>query len=209
MRRNGLLPVFFVFFDMRYRQVKTQRKKIKRSELSGKDREFKTRFRATQKEIVSRIKELAKPLCEVEGMELVHVECQRESAGMIIRLYIDRPGGVTLDDCVHISRQMNNFMDADLKESDFDSIGPYNLEVSSPGPNRPLGEKVDFERFKGQVAEIKTLKPVEGQKKFKGVLLGMSEETVELLSNDKTIAIPFQEITRARLINYNGENRCL
>lgn len=201
MRRNGLLPVFFVFFDMRYRQVKTQRKKIKRSELSGKDREFKTRFRATQKEIVSRIKELAQPLCEVEGMELVHVECQRESAGMIIRLYIDRPGGVTLDDCVHISRQMNNFMDVDLKESDFDSIGSYNLEVSSPGPNRPLGEKVDFERFKGQVAEIKTLKPVEGQKKFKGVLLGMSEETVELLSNDKTIAIPFQEITRARLVN--------
>ncbi len=194
---------------MRYRQVKTQKEKIKRSELSGKDRQFKARFRVTQKEIISRIKELAQPLCEVEGMELVHVECQRESAGMIIRLYIDRPGGVTLDDCVHISRQMNNFMDVDLNESDFQSTGPYNLEVSSPGPNRPLGEKVDFERFKGQIAEIKTSKPVEGQKKFKGILLGMSEETVELLSNDKTIAIPFQEITRARLVNYNGENRCL
>lgn len=189
--------------------MKIQRKKIKRSEFNGKDREFKTQSRATQKEIVGRIKELAQPLCEVEGMELVYVECQRESAGMIIRLYIDRPGGVTLDDCVHISRQMNNFMDVDLKESDFESIGPCNLEVSSPGSNRPLGGRVDFERFKGQIAEIKIAKPVNGQKKFKGVLLGMSEETVELLINDKTIAIPFQEITRARLVNYNGENRCL
>lgn len=194
---------------MHYRQVKAKRKKIKRSEFNGKDREFKIRSRATQKEIVDRIKELAQPLCEVEGMDLVYVECQRESAGVIIRLYIDRPGGVTLDDCVHISRQMHSFMDVDLKESDFKNIGPYNLEVSSPGPNRPLGKRVDFERFKGQIAEIKTLKPVDGQKKFKGVLLGMSEETVELLSNDKTIAIPFQEITSARLINYNGENRCL
>ncbi|MEA3429440.1 MAG: ribosome maturation factor RimP [Thermodesulfobacteriota bacterium] len=143
---------------------------------------------------------MAQPLCEVEGMELVHVECRQESSGIIIRLYIDRPGGVTLDDCVHINRQMNNFMDVDSEESDFESIGPYNLEVSSPGPNRPLGERVDFEMFKGQIAEIKTSKPVEGQKKFKGILLGMSEETVEILSNDKTIAIPFQEITRARLV---------
>jgi len=189
--------------------VRTKRKKIKRSGFNGKGREFKTGPRSTQKEIVSRIKELAQLLCEVEGIELVHVESRRESAGMIIRLYIDRPGGVTLDDCVYISRQMNNSMDIDLKELDFENIGPYKLEVSSPGPNRPLGERADFERFKGQIAEIKTLKPVEGQKKFKGVLLGMSEETVELLSSDKTIAIPFQEITRARLINYNGENQCL
>lgn len=190
-------------------QVRTKRKKIKRSEFNGKGRKFKTGPRATQKEIVSRIKGLAQLLCEVEGIELVHIESRRESAGMIIRLYIDMPGGVTLDDCVHVSRQMNNSMHIDLKESDFENIGPYNLEVSSPGPNRPLGKKADFERFKGQIAEIKTLKPVEGQKKFKGVLLGISEETIELLSSDKTIAIPFQEITRARLINYNGENRCL
>ncbi|HUV49452.1 MAG TPA: ribosome maturation factor RimP [Anaerolineae bacterium] len=189
--------------------MRTKREKIKRSEFNRKDREFKIGPRAAQKEIVRWIKESAQLLCEVEGMELVHVECQRESARMIIRLYIDRPGGVTLDDCVHISRQMNNSMDVDLKESDFENIGPYNLEVSSPGPNRPLGERSDFERFKGQIVEIKTLKPVEEQKKFKGVLLGMSEETVELLSNDKTIAIPFKEITRACLINYNGENRCL
>ena len=204
MRENGLLPVFLFFLVRYYRQVKTQRKKIKRSEFNKKDRnrkdrEFKIRFLAIQKEIISRIKELAEPLCEVEGMELVHVECRQESVGMTIRLYIDRPGGVTLDDCVHINRQMNSFMDVDSEESDFESIGPYNLEVSSPGSNRPLGKRADFERFKGQIAEIKTFNSVDGQKKFKGVLLGMSEETVELLSNDKTIAIPFQEITRARL----------
>ncbi|MDI6687213.1 MAG: ribosome maturation factor RimP [Desulfobacterales bacterium] len=235
--------------------MRTKRKKIKRSEFNEKNRKFKIEPRATQKEIVSRIKELAELLCAAEGIDLVHVESQRGSAGMIIRLYIDMPGGVTLDDCVHISRQMNKYMDVDLKKSDFEpqkrahstqlaaglasesensklsygrcealpsgrtfpaayyrelqNIGPYNLEVSSPGPNRPLGKRADFERFKGQIAEIKTLKSVEGKKKFKGVLLGISEEAVEILSSDKTIAIPFKEIARARLINYNGENRCL
>ena len=79
---------------------------------------------------------LVKPVCEAAGMELVLAEFRREPAGRILRLFIDRPGGVTLGDCAHISRQV-----ADLLDVSMEGIGPYSLEVSSPGINRPLVKK--------------------------------------------------------------------
>ena len=86
-----------------------------------------------EKVIIGRIEALAEPLCESEGLELVHVEYQREAGGRILRLYIDRSGGVSLDDCVSVSRQLNDLLDVKLED-----IGPYTLEVTSPGPERPL-----------------------------------------------------------------------
>ncbi len=80
----------------------------------------------------------------------------------------------------------------------------YSLEVSSPGINRPLGKEGDFEKFKGNIAKIRTVKPIEGQKKFHGVLQGISEGTVFIKVNEKIISIPFQEITKARLVNYQS-----
>lgn len=154
-----------------------------------------------QAEIRARIKNIVEPICEYEGMELVQVEYQREMHGRTLRLYIDRPGGVRLDDCSYISRQVVDLLDMELN----DLGGPYNLEVSSPGFNRPLVKKIDFERFKGNEAKVKTNRPIDGQKNFKGVLSGISEGIIELMIDKKTIAIPFEEITRARLINYNGE----
>ena len=82
---------------------------------------------------------LAEPLCESEGLELIQVEYQRESAGRILRLYIDKPGGINLDDCVGVSRQMGDILDVHLQE-----LGPYNLEVTSPGSGAPSGEKAGF-----------------------------------------------------------------
>lgn len=154
--------------------------------------------------MVTQANKLAAPLCEAEGVELVHIEYQQETGGRILRLYIDKPGGVTLDDCVIVSRQISDLLDVKIETEE-----TYRLEVSSPGPDRPLGNALDFEKFKGNVAKIKTHQPVDGQKNFKGVLLGISEGTVKLLVNEKTVAIPFQEITKARLVNYYGENRCL
>jgi len=154
--------------------------------------------------MIAQANKIADPLCKAEGVELVHIEYQRETRGRILRLYIDKPGGITLDDCVRISRQFSDLLDAKIETEE-----PYSLEVSSPGPDRPLGNAVDFEKFKGNVAKIKTNLPVDGQKKFKGVLLGISEGTVKLMINEKTVAIPFQDITKARLVNYYGENRCL
>ncbi len=184
-----------------------QRKKfkVKRSEFRVKNQRHKNWSPENRKEIIAQAKDLTESLCEAEGMELVHVEYQREQGGRTLRLYIDRPGGVSLDDCMHISRQVSDILDVNL-ESGLERNSSYNLEVSSPGPNRPLGKKLDFERFKGRIAKIKAVQPVDGQKTpknktVKGILLGISEDIVKLAVDDKTVAIPFQEITRAHLVN--------
>lgn len=181
------------------------RMKEEKRKMSGYKNEPATGFfsPAIREEIIRKIREFAEPLCESEGMELVHVECQRESGGRIIRIYIDRPGGVSLNDCTCISRQLSDILDVTL-----DTNWAYNLEVSSPGAERPLGKPEDFNRFKGMPAKIRTSVPLEGQKNFKGLLLGFYDGTVKLDLNGKTVAIPYREITKARLFNYNGEIEC-
>lgn len=150
-----------------------------------------------QAELVSRISALAESLCEAEGIELVFVEFLRESNGRILRIFIDKPGGVMMDDCVFISRQLGDILDVDL-----DDLGPYNLEVSSPGLERPLWKAGDYERFKGCAAKIKTRVPLDGQKNFKGTLLGITDDVVTVQEEGKpgTVAIPFKDIARARLV---------
>ena len=155
------------------------------------------------KEVVARVFDLIVPVCDAEGIELVHVEYQREAGGRILRVYIDKPGGITLADCTMISRQINTLLDVHL-----DLKAPYNLEVSSPGPDRPLAKASDFNRFQGNRAKIRTHQFVDGQKNFTGVLLGLSDGKVWLKVEDKTVAIPYQGINRARLVDYRGENTC-
>jgi ribosome maturation factor RimP len=146
------------------------------------------------KKMIAKAKDVLDTLCTAEGIELVHIECQREAGGRILRLYIDRPGGVTLDDCINISRQSSDLLDVFLEDA-----GPYNLEVSSPGSNRPLGKKIDFDRFKGKRVTIKSAFPVEGKKKISGILLGISEDLVSVSTGDRTVSIPYHEILTARL----------
>jgi len=146
------------------------------------------------KKMIARTRDLLDPLCEAEGMELVHIECQREAGGRILRLYIDKPGGVTLDDCIHISRQSSDMIDVYLEDT-----GPFNLEVSSPGQNRPLGKKRDFDRFKGNRVNIRTASSIGGKKKINGVLLGITEGVVKVSIDDQIVDIPYDEIVKARL----------
>jgi ribosome maturation factor RimP len=144
--------------------------------------------------VAHRAMTLAQPLCESIGLEVIHVEFQRESRGRILRLYIDKPGGINLNDCADVSRQLGDILDVNL-----DEIGPYHLEVTSPGADRPLAQKQDFEKFKGSRVKIKTNQPVNRQKNFNGILLGMSGEQVNLQIDEQTIAIPYQDISKARL----------
>lgn len=153
--------------------------------------------------IVAQVESLAQRMCEAEGLELVHAEFQREAGGRILRIYIDQPGGVTLNDCVNISRQLGDLLDVTLAD-----VGPYNLEVSSPGSDRPLSKAIDYDRFKGNTARIKTTTPIGGQKNFKGVLSGIADGVVSLLVGDKSVAIPLSHISRARLVDYHGEGQC-
>ncbi len=147
-----------------------------------------------EQKVVSRVRSLAEPLCESEGLELVHVEFRRESRGRILRLYIDKPDGVNLDDCVAVSREMGDILDVNLTDK-----GPYSLEVTSPGPERPLAKQQDFEKFKGNRVKIKTNRSINGQKNFKGILLGISNERVNLQLGEQLVAIPNQDILKARL----------
>lgn len=153
-----------------------------------------------EKAVLRQIEALAGPLCDSEGLELVHIEYQRESGGRILRLYIDRLAGVSIDDCVNVSRQLNDLLDVNL-----DDMGPYTLEVTSPGPERPLSKLQDYERFKGRKAKIKTRQPINEQKNFTGIIIGTSAEQIKLSSNEKTVVIPFGDIAKARLVDADGE----
>jgi ribosome maturation factor RimP len=177
--------------------MKTKRRKSKTNFADKRNRRSGSK---KEKDIIKQVEALAEPLCDSEGLELVHVEYQRESAGRILRLYIDRAGGVTLDDCVNVSRQLNDLLDVYL-----DDIGSYNLEVTSPGPERPLSKPKDYERFKGCRAKIKTWQPVNDQKNFTGIILGVAEDQIKLSSNEKTVVIPYGNISKARLVDVDGE----
>jgi ribosome maturation factor RimP len=157
-----------------------------------------------QSEVVTVVWGLAEPICNVDGMELIHVEYQREVSGRILRLYVDKPGGITLGDCSLISSQLGDILDLKLETKD-----AYTLEVSSPGIDRPVSKLSDFEKFEGQQAKIKIARPINGQKKFKGILSGIMESSVQLKTDKDTVSIPYQDIIKARLVNYDGENKCL
>lgn len=170
--------------------VKTKKHHLKKGPGPGNRRHSPV----NEQKIVDQVGVLAKPVCESEGLELVHVEFQRESGGRILRLYIDKPDGVNLNDCVVISRQMGDIIDVNL-----DDIGPFSLEVTSPGPSRPLTSKEDFEKYKGNRVKIKTNQSINGQKIFKGILLGISDGRVNLQLGEQIFAIPNQDILKARL----------
>jgi ribosome maturation factor RimP len=158
---------------------------------------------ATQKKIVSTAWSLAEPLCAAEGMELIHAECRREPGGRILRLYIDRPGGVTIADCAAISRQLGDLLDCKLETE-----VAYMLEVSSPGVERPVSRPADFEKFTGKTARIRTTTPINGRKNFTGALSGVMGDGVHLQMETETVLIPFHEISTARLVNDNGDGKC-
>jgi ribosome maturation factor RimP len=167
------------------------KKKYNKKESQPRDGRHKP---VSEQKVVGLVRSMAEPLCASEGLELVHVEFQRESGGRILRLYIDKPDGINVNDCVSVSRQMGDLLDVNVED-----IGPYSLEVTSPGPERPLAKQEDFDKFKGSRAKIKTSRPLNGQKNFTGVLRGISGEQVNLQIGEQTVAIPYQDISKARL----------
>ena len=155
------------------------------------------------KRIIEAVWRLVTPVCDAEGMELVLVEFQREPAGRILRLYIDKPGGVHLDDCVHISRQVGDLLDVACDEL----RGPYNLEVTSPGVDRPLGKLSDFSRFKGNRVKIRTAAAIKGRSNYTGMLMGIEKEEILVLVDGVTFRIPYVNIAKAKLVGEYGEKK--
>lgn len=146
-------------------------------------------------EITTRVRALAAPILAELGLELVDAEFRREAHGWVLRLYMDRPGGVTLDDCQRVSEELGDHLDVE------DFIGyAYHLEVSSPGLDRPLTRDQDFERYAGRTVQVSTLEPLEGRRKFRGRLAGLEDGTVLVdLPDGQRARIPRELIRRARL----------
>jgi len=144
--------------------------------------------------IAEKIEKIAMPLCQSENIELVDTKCFFDQKKMIIRISIDTPKGVTINDCVNINRQLGDLIDVQMEE-----LESYRLEISSPGPSRPLKKESDFEKFKGHIVQIETSKFVNGQKRFKGILNGIKKGVVELGINKKTYSFKMELINKARL----------
>ena len=123
--------------------------------------------------IEKKCEDLAAPIVEEFGFELVDVEYVKEGGEYYLRLYIDKPGGITIDDCEAVSRRYSDVLDEANPIND-----AYVMEVSSPGLTRPIKKPRDFERNLGKMIEVHTYKPVDGSKLFEGTLLSYNNEKI-------------------------------
>ena len=154
-------------------------------------------FRALDGEasVESRLREIAGRAAAERGLELVHVELAGGARSPVVRIFIDKPGGVTHEDCSEVSTHVGTVLDVE----DFIHEA-YTLEVSSPGLERGLYGLGDFERFAGRLAKMKTRNPVGGQRNFRGRIEGV--EGAEILFEDKTtgrVRVPVSEVAKANL----------
>lgn len=150
----------------------------------------------SQREIYeSKTEELIQPILQRMGFELVDVEYVKEGQEYYLRAYIDKPGGIIIDDCVAVSREMNELLD----ELDYIS-GTYTFEVSSPGLGRPLKKEKDYVRSMGKELEIRTYKAIDKQKEFYGTLTAFDADTVTIVTQEeKEIVFNKSDIALIRL----------
>lgn len=141
----------------------------------------------TKKEIESLCEELILPILEKQNCELVDVEYVKEGSNYYLRVFADKSGGITIDDCVDVSRQLNPLLDSYEKEFK----DAYILEVSSPGLLRPLKKDKDFQRNIGNMLEIKLFKPLPDNKikELEGELVSYDAKTITVLLEDDTKAV--------------------
>jgi ribosome maturation factor RimP len=140
------------------------------------------------------LRELLAPVVAGLGYQLWELEFTPRSGGGLLRLYIDSPKGIGLDDCERVSRVVSDTLDG------ADPIpGHYTLEVSSPGLDRVLRTREHFERFAGEQVRLEMMQPIEGRKRFAGRLLGVGEREITLELESGRISLPIDDIHRARL----------
>ncbi len=156
-----------------------------------------------EQQILIKIETLVLPILDELGFELVDLQMQQDGRQLALRIFIDKPVGITLDDCVVVSREVSAILEVE------DPIrSAYRLEVSSPGLDRPLKKPADFVRFSGQKAKLKALRLLDPdergntRKTFVGTLLGFEDGRVRLEQSDKkggVVAILLEDIEKANL----------
>lgn len=150
--------------------------------------------------VAAAVTAMAEPVCRELGLELVDVDYAKEGSRYMLRIFIDKPGGITIDDCELFSRTIDPVLDA------ADPVpGSYYLEVSSPGLDRPLRKEADFRRFAGAKISIRTFSPIVGSpiggsRHLQGTLLGFDNGNVLLQQETTELAIPLDQVAKANLI---------
>ncbi|MDX8046976.1 ribosome maturation factor RimP [Gracilibacillus sp. S3-1-1] len=148
--------------------------------------------------VVQQTEELVHPILEELSLELVDIVYEKEGPNWFLRVYIDKDGGVDIDECGQVSEKLSEKLD------EFDPISEaYFLEVSSPGVERPLKKESDFEKNVGKHVYVKTYEPFDGKKEFTGDLVDFKDNYATIQFKDKTrqkeVEIPFAKIAKARL----------
>jgi ribosome maturation factor RimP len=143
---------------------------------------------------------LLQPLVEELGYEFVGIEHSSNPKNPVLAIYIDAPDGIAVEDCAKVSREIAAILDVE------DPIpGKYQLEVSSPGLDRPLFTLAQFEQFSGEVAQISLFTPRDGRRKFKGKILGTIDGQVKMEQDGVEVTLDLGNIAKARLVpDYAG-----
>jgi len=139
------------------------------------------------------ITELAMPIVEGLNYELVDVEFIKESANWYLRVYIDKPGGISIDDCQAVSEKISEVLDEKDPIEQF-----YFLEVSSPGLERPLKTERDFIKYKGELVEVKLFQPIDGKKIFEGKLIGLINDMIVINQGGNNIEFEKDKVTKVK-----------
>jgi len=147
-------------------------------------------------EQIDRIREIADRIAVAEGLELVEVAFVGQGRNAVLRIFLDKPGGITVRDCERVSREMGVVLDVENLIP-----GSYTLEVSSPGLDRPLLKPSDYERFAGKRVKLVLKSPHDGRRRLRGLLRGMRDGRVELEEeNGEAIGIEYAAIQKANLV---------
>ena len=145
----------------------------------------------SKKNIVSSVRKIAEEILNSTEMELIDIEYVKEGPFKYLKIYIDKPGGITVNDTADISRSLNKKLDeADLIDEQ------YFLEVSSPGIERPFKKETDYINNIGNVVEAKFYKPIDGKKSIKGVLKEKNENNIVIESGEENFKIELKELSK-------------
>lgn len=145
-------------------------------------------------QIKSAVEEMVKPFLDENGFELVDIEYVKEGSNWFLRVYVDKDGGIDIDDCGRVSE----YLSAKLDEKDPIPVA-YFLEVSSPGAERPLKKPSDFQKAVGKHVFVTTYEPIDGKKEFEGVLEAYDGEQLTVNIGKKSAVIPAAKLASARL----------
>jgi ribosome maturation factor RimP len=148
----------------------------------------------SERETIEKIERILTPILEEDCLELIDIEFRPSGKRWLLRVYIEKDGGVTISDCEKVNRELGRTLDVeDIIEH------PYTLEVSSPGLTRPLKNVNDFNRYKGKQCRIITSKPLQERNEFSGEIIRITEDEVEIKGKIGVFTIPICDIKKAHL----------